>query len=320
MLPFDYTRIRSTASSQENTQQLQRDQLISQGCFGEIWSTTKSKSNIDHSTSTFEMAEYKFPTQPIVIKYLKDITPGNFNEEIIHAQKEVNFLREVHRDWSENVFLLYHALSSTIAITMPFQAGNTLETICQTKALTFTGFCHLALKIIDALAAIHQLSIVHLDLKPANIIATGENSLFEQVRFIDLGSAQKINDRIFPRVVDPNNNDFSHISSDRKVIPGTPRNAILVQPRLDLFSMSVTLLMLFKSTLTDNSDLNFNVLIKLNEAINHYDHPFYTDEKVILSLKNFFQDPKAPKHQALNNQADEDADDDAHEDQFACEL
>jgi hypothetical protein len=75
-------------------------------------------------------------------------------------------------------------------IVMELVKGETLEQIIERGALNEADFEQLALQALEGLIAAHALNIVHLDLKPLNIMVCWHASGQFQVKLLDFGLAQ----------------------------------------------------------------------------------------------------------------------------------
>lgn len=75
-------------------------------------------------------------------------------------------------------------------IVMELLKGETLEDIITRGALTEKDFERLATQTLDGLIAAHALDLVHLDLKPQNVMLTWHASGQFQVKLLDFGLAK----------------------------------------------------------------------------------------------------------------------------------
>ena len=79
-------------------------------------------------------------------------------------------------------------------IVMELVKGETLEQIIERGALNEADFEQLALQALEGLIAAHALNIVHLDLKPLNIMVCWHASGQFQVKLLDFGLARALRD------------------------------------------------------------------------------------------------------------------------------
>jgi len=74
-------------------------------------------------------------------------------------------------------------------IVMELVKGETLETIVERGALTEGDFMSLVEQTLDGLSAVHEAGVMHLDLKPQNLMLTWLPGGGFQVKILDFGLA-----------------------------------------------------------------------------------------------------------------------------------
>ena len=140
-----------------------------------------------------------------------------------------------------NIVTLHDILSEggRDALVMEYVEGRTLEEKIEGKELPLREALHYAIQIAGALAAAHAAGIVHRDVKPGNIIVTGDESGTGTVTVLDFGLAK------FTRGEAEHTQTFE--TSDRRIV-GTvaymsPEQAEgrKVDARSDTFSFGVVL-------------------------------------------------------------------------------
>ncbi|HEV8537579.1 MAG TPA: protein kinase [Bacteroidota bacterium] len=79
-------------------------------------------------------------------------------------------------------------------LVMEFIEGQSLRTLIDLAPLEFTGAIKIALQIAGGLKAAHEKGIIHGDIKPENILITGDGT----VKIADFGLARRIGQLISP--------------------------------------------------------------------------------------------------------------------------
>lgn len=91
-----------------------------------------------------------------------------------------------------------HAVEMTHGLpylVMPFVPGITLEERLQRDgALPLETVLHIARQVAEGLAAAHKQGVVHRDVKPGNIMLSGNSKLLPTVKITDFGLARAIDD------------------------------------------------------------------------------------------------------------------------------
>src|SRR5574339_867739 len=68
-------------------------------------------------------------------------------------------------------------------LTMEFVEGKTLSELIPRGGMTMGQLLHLAIPLVDAIAAAHDRKVTHRDLKPANVMVTSD----VRVKVLDFG-------------------------------------------------------------------------------------------------------------------------------------
>jgi eukaryotic-like serine/threonine-protein kinase len=157
-----------------------------------------------------------------------------FSPELARGEKRNLFLREarVVGKLSDPSVIIIHDMgieesTQTPYLVMEFVEGQSLEKLISRGSIPFPSACEYAAHVATGLSVAHRRSVIHGDIKPANILITSEN----RVKLTDFGMA---------RLVSHQGADFA--------IRGTPAywcpEQILGRPqdaRSDVFSLGVVL-------------------------------------------------------------------------------
>lgn len=113
-----------------------------------------------------------------------------FEEQLEKFKKEARRLRKLRNDHLINIHDLFEE-NGTAYYVMDYVDGENLsERLKRTgKPLTDAEVERILPQILDALKAVHQKGIWHLDLKPANIMIDREDT----VKLIDFGASKQLN-------------------------------------------------------------------------------------------------------------------------------
>lgn len=124
----------------------------------------------------------------VAIKRVKRGVEGGHESVIEDLVREARTLSTVQHP---NVVTVYDVGSNEEGafIVMELVKGETLEEIVERGALTEVDFGSLAEQTLDGLLAAHQAGVVHLDLKPQNLMLTWLPGGGFQVKILDFGLA-----------------------------------------------------------------------------------------------------------------------------------
>jgi len=112
-------------------------------------------------------------------------------ERVADAERRIRFVQEAKAASALNHPNILHIYDIDQAagvdfIAMEYVPGKTLDQVIGRKGLAFGETLRYAMQIADALAKAHAAGIVHRDIKPGNIMVTGEG----QVKLLDFGLAK----------------------------------------------------------------------------------------------------------------------------------
>lgn len=107
-----------------------------------------------------------------------------FKEKLI---KEAKILSEVHHPYIVNVLEVFEE-NNTAYIAMEYISGNSLkDKLAKEGKLSENEVLHYVHQIGEALQFVHQKNILHLDIKPSNILIDKDNN----ARLIDFGVSKR---------------------------------------------------------------------------------------------------------------------------------
>jgi len=197
---------------------------------------------------------------------LKRVPPRLRNSSVQARQ----FLAEAERASQLNhrsIASIYDILQTATEtfIVMEYVEGQTLRMRLQQGPLAIPEFLRISVQCAEALKAAHAQSIIHCDIKPENIMLTGEG----EVKVLDFGIA-----RCLPRAGNAETLPTIEFSSDS--ISGTPAymapEILLEHPldgRADLFSLGVV----FYEMLTGKNPFVAPTMIATAEHVLHTEPP-----------------------------------------------
>ena len=169
-------------------------QVIGQGGFGITYKgfwTTEVKGSLGAMRTEIPVCikEYFFKDyccrdpQSLIVRVLSFLF-NKFKEKLI---KEAKILSEVHHPYIVNVLEVFEE-NNTAYIVMEYIAGSSLkDKLSKEGVLPEPLVLRYIKQIGEALAFVHQKNILHLDIKPSNIIIDRNNN----ARLIDFGVSKR---------------------------------------------------------------------------------------------------------------------------------
>jgi len=127
--------------------------------------------------STIYLATDRELNRQVVLKVMK--LAGDTTERAISEAKLIASFNH------PNIVQLYKIIhrDQQVLLEMEYVKGNTLAHVMKEQRLTLTEKLEILIHISDGLAAIHDKGILHLDLKPANVLVSDEGT----VKITDFG-------------------------------------------------------------------------------------------------------------------------------------
>ncbi len=168
---------------------------------------------------------------PVILKLLKSEYPTP--AELGRFRREYDILRHTNSDGIIGAYNLEKFGNGMFLVFEDF-GGRSLKSILSSRQLDLHEFFTLAIRITSILEEIHQQSIIHKDINPANILWNPET---DQVKLIDFGISTKL-PKEHAEVSHPNvlEGTLAYMSPEQ-----TGRMNRSMDYRTDLYSLGVTL-------------------------------------------------------------------------------
>lgn len=169
-------------------------------------------------------------TQPLVIKLLKTANPTP--SEIARFKQEYNLVQKLN---IENIIKIFDLVehNNQYAIIEEDFGGKSLKEMLKTEKIDLKSFLQISSKVSETLGLIHKNNVIHLDIKPDNILINPEN---DEVKVTDFGISAVLthaNDELYnPDVIE---GTLSYLSPEQ-----TGRMNRGVDYRTDIYSLGAT--------------------------------------------------------------------------------
>jgi len=112
-------------------------------------------------------------------------------KEKVRVEEEVDILRSLDNPYIIQFYAAYAGLKEIVVVTEYLDGGELFERVCsQTFNLTEHDCSMYIRQLCEGLSYLHGASIVHLDLKPENIVCKDSQST--DIKIIDFGLAKRI--------------------------------------------------------------------------------------------------------------------------------
>ncbi|MEM9275572.1 MAG: AAA family ATPase, partial [Cyanobacteria bacterium P01_F01_bin.143] len=169
--------------------------------------------------------------QPIILKILKENYPTP--SELTRYKQEYEITRSLDVDNIIKAYDLQRHKNSLVMLLEDF-GGQSLKLLSSETQFSLEDFLRIAIKITEALAAIHQANIIHKDINPSNIVY---NPQTRELKIIDFGISSRLAQE-FTTVLPPNQLEgtLAYIAPEQ-----TGRMNRGVDYRSDFYSLGATL-------------------------------------------------------------------------------
>ena len=166
--------------------------------------------------------------KPVIIKQLAGEHPSL--EEIVRLKYEYSINKDLTAPGVARVYGL-EVVEGSLSIIMEDAGRTSLNQVIESNQLNLEQKLQIAIFIADALAYIHKSSVVHMDIKPHNILVNLDPLA---IKVTDFGTAMRLTkDTRGPEEVEAT---FAYMSPEQ-----TGRMNRLIDSRTDLYSFGVTM-------------------------------------------------------------------------------
>jgi serine/threonine protein kinase len=190
----------------------------------------------------------------VAIKRVRRDVEGHNGSMIEDLMREAMTLSTVQHP---NVVTVYDVGSDDEGafIVMELVKGETLETIVERGALTEGDFRSLVEQTLDGLLAAHQVGVIHLDLKPQNLMLTWLPGGGFQVKILDFGLAMATR-----QPVEPEMDDEGAIFGSIYFMAPEQFERVPVDVRTDLYALGCTFYFALTQRYPFDGELGLQVL------------------------------------------------------------
>lgn len=120
----------------------------------------------------------------VILKLLKEEYPSL--TQIANFKHEFELTKDLHSKWPDKIIGVYEILpyQNTFVITLEDFNAISLQIYLNNEPLDLRNFLEVAIKIVEALEAIHSFHVLHRDINPSNILINPKD---KHVKLIDFG-------------------------------------------------------------------------------------------------------------------------------------
>jgi PAS domain S-box-containing protein len=168
--------------------------------------------------------------RPVILKFLKQDYPSA--TELAGYKQEYEILRSLNIPGVVKAYSLEECYRTLVIVLEDF-GGESLKIFASVREISLKKFLELAIHIIESLAQIHAVNIIHKDINPSNIIF---NSQTGQIKITDFGIAT-----FLLRENPPIKNPYALEGNPAYISPEqTGRMNRLLDYRTDFYSLGAT--------------------------------------------------------------------------------
>ncbi|MEP0755241.1 trifunctional serine/threonine-protein kinase/ATP-binding protein/sensor histidine kinase [Trichocoleus sp. Lan] len=167
---------------------------------------------------------------PLILKVIKEDYP--LPEEISRYKQEYEITRSLNLDGVAKAYDL-KSYQNTLVMLLEDFGGQSLKILMDKQNFTVLEAIKITIKIVETLAKLHNLNIIHKDINPSNIVFDPKS---RQVKFIDFGISSVLS-RENPTLKNPNvlEGTLAYMSPEQ-----TGRMNRSLDYRTDFYSLGVT--------------------------------------------------------------------------------
>ncbi|BAZ12772.1 ATP-binding region ATPase domain protein [Calothrix sp. NIES-4071] len=182
------------------------------------------------ANSEIYLATLETEKLPLILKKLKQDYPTP--AELYRYQQEYEITRSLNLEGVIKVYEL-QKYNNTLVMLLEDFGGESLEILLSRYSFSLLEFLHLAIRITDILASIHDFGVIHKDINPSNIIF---NLKTQELKIIDFGlSTARVRENIAIKSPNVIEGTLAYISPEQ-----TGRMNRDIDYRTDFYSLGVT--------------------------------------------------------------------------------
>ena len=218
------------------------------------------------SSSTVFLGLHKKTKERVAVKKIDTVSYRNKSEALLRFKKEAEIISELSHP---NILQIYEVIETEDALylVMEYFEGKTLKE--SFSEFTLNQKIFIIKEVASALISIHKNNIVHMDLKPGNILVKDGDSV--EIRLIDFGLAHLIDLKNYyyqGTII----GSFNYISPEQTGVLNRT-----VDNRSDLYSLGVSFYEILSGTIPF-SDKDIGKLIHKHLAGKAKSPSFYNEE------------------------------------------
>ena len=183
-------------------------------------------------------ANHVHDDRPVILKTLREEFPAP--EEILRYRREYETTRRLEAEGTPRPIGL-EKISNRLVLVSEDIGGQDLKTLLRTRTFTLEQLLQIAIRTVQVLGQIHAASLIHGDIKTANIIFNPET---RHLQIIDFGSSYALTEAAAGSEIRNMSGTLSYMSPEQ-----TGRMNRPVDWRTDFYSLGIVFYELFTTTL-----------------------------------------------------------------------